>query len=94
MSEEQPKEPVALTNLSEIDAARIKRLKVKGHYVTLIDEYEQLRLKFMYEPSAMRQQEAIRFVTLCKFFMENGHSDSFKLHCKYIYERYIGKFGL
>lgn len=94
MSEEQKEEFPMLDNISELDAARIKRLKVKGHYITLIDEYEQLRIRFSYEPSSLDQKDAIRFVTLCKFFMENGHTESFKLHCKYIYQRYMGKFGL
>jgi len=83
-----------LENLTTLDAARIKRLKIKGNYYSLVDEFEQLRLKFNYEPSKMEKNEAIRFITLCKFFIESGHSESFKLHCKYIYEKYIGKFGL
>ncbi len=82
-----------LENLVSIDLARIKRLKMKGHYNSLVDEYEKLRLKFHYE-KALLPVEVIRFITLCKFFMENGHSESFKLSCKYLYERYMGQFGL
>ena len=91
MSEEVKKEE--LENLVSIDLARIKRMKMRGHYYSLVDEYEKLRLKFHYEKE-MDKVEVIRFITLCKFFMENGHSEAFKLSCKYLFEKYMGRFGL
>jgi hypothetical protein len=82
-----------LDNITNIDVARIKRLKIKGHYWSLYDEFEKLRLKFFYEKT-LTPQEAVRFITLLKYHKENGHSEAFKLNCEYLYKQYCEKYDL
>lgn len=77
-------------NIRSLSDKRIERLKSKGSYWGLLDEYEILRLKFYYEPE-MSKREALRFIELCKYFMQNGHSESFKLSCKYMYDKFMAK---
>lgn len=72
--------------VKNIDDARLKRLAKKGHYVSLIEEFELLRIKLSYD--TLDKKEAIRFITLTRFLMLNGHSESVRLTCKYLYERF------
>lgn len=80
------------TNVINIDNGRIKRLKERGHYFSLLEEFDVLRIKFIYDN--LDENEARSFVTLCKYFKENGHSESLRLTCQYIYKRYMEKQGL
>lgn len=79
-------------NVVNIDEGRIKRLKERGHYFTLLEQFDVLRVKFIYD--SLTEDEARSFVTLCKYFKENGHSESLRLTCYYIHKRYIEKQGL
>jgi len=84
-----PKTPDKDTNkITHIDDMRIRKLREKGHIQSMIEEYEILRLKFLYEKS-MTKQEAVRLVTLCKYFMDNGPSESFRYSCKLMYQKYM-----
>lgn len=78
---------------SHIDLARIKRMKVRGHQWSMLEEFEILRVKFIYG-KLEDKQETTRFVTLIKYFMENGPSEAMRLNCKLMYEKYIEKYGL
>lgn len=78
-----------------IDNKRVERLAERGHYVSMMEEYEVLRLKFLHEDKgALSKQEAIRLSTLTKYMMKYGHSEPYKLSCKYFYEKYIKPFNL
>jgi len=91
MSDQQDKkEEVPPLPPTHIDQARVKRMKVRGHMMTMLDEYECLRLKFFYDKLHDRQ-EATRFVTLTKYFMENGPTEAMRLSCKLMYEKYMEK---
>lgn len=79
--------------ITSIDSKRIDRLMERGHYISMAEEFEVLRLKLLYDDE-LDQREAIRLVTLCKYFMEYGHSEPFKLSAKYLYERFMEPFDL
>lgn len=81
-----------IDNVVNIDEARIQRLKERGHYFTLLEQFDVLRVKFIYD--SLDEDEARSFVTLCKYFKENGHSESLRLTCFYIFKRYMEKQGL
>lgn len=85
--EKDDKEP------SHIDQARIKRMKTRGHMMSMLEEFEILRLKFIYG-KLEDKRDASRFVTLLKYFAENGPSEALRLNCKYMLEKYVEKFGL
>lgn len=80
-------------NVLSLDNKRISRLVERGNIYGIIEEYEILRLKLIYDKE-ISKVEAIRLVTLCKYLMDNGPSEPFRLSCKYLYERYIKKYGL
>jgi len=81
------------SNVVSIDKAKIKRLKKRGHVLSMLEEFELLRLKLLYE-EPMTKQEASKLVTLTKYFMENGPSESFRLSCKFLYDKYIKPYNL
>jgi len=84
MSEEKKDKPTVI----HIDRARIKKLEVKGNYWKLFEEFDTLRLKLAYE-KAMTHQDANRFVTLLRYMMKNGHSDSIKYMARKLYEIHV-----
>lgn len=90
-NDEKPVTPEEISNLVDITDARIKRLRERGHLVSMYEEFEILRIKFIYDDLKDRQ-DAIRFVTLLKYFMENGPSEAMRLNCKYMFDRYVKKF--
>jgi hypothetical protein len=93
MSEEDKAElEIVLNNVISIDEGRIKRLADKGHYLSILEKFDILRIKFLYND--LQKEEAIQFVTLCKYFKKHGHSESLKLSCHYMYERYMKNQGL
>jgi hypothetical protein len=81
-----------LNNVVSIDDGRLKRLADKGHYGSLLERFDILRIKFVYDD--LQKEEAIQFITLCKYFIKNGHSESLRLSCSYMYEKYMRKQGL
>lgn len=93
MDEQQPKKEEIIGTINHIDEARVKRLKTRGHMMSLIEEFETLRVKFFYD-KLTDKQEATRFITLVKYFMENGPTEPMRLSCKLMYEKYIEKHGL
>lgn len=82
-----------LTNVVSIDKAKIERLRRHGHLGTMLEEFEILRLKLLYDQE-MDKQEATRLVLLTKYFVENGPTEAFRLSCKLMYEKYMKPFGL
>lgn len=82
-----------LSNVVSIDKAKIDRLRRHGHLGTMLEEFEILRLKLLYDQD-MDKQEAIKLVTLTKYFIENGPTESFRLSCKLMYEKYMKPYGL
>jgi hypothetical protein len=94
MSEDDKKEFDAIfSNIINIDQGRIKKLAEKGHYNSLLEKFDILRIKFVHD-DLTDKEEAIKFVTLCKYFIKNGHSESLRLSCHYMYEKYMKKQGL
>ena len=81
-----------LDNVTNIDEGRVRRLQKRGHYFTLLEQFDVLRVKFIYDN--LDKDEARKFVTLCKYFKINGHSESLRLTCHYIHKRYMDKQGL
>jgi hypothetical protein len=91
MSEEKDKKEE--TNVSHIDEQRIKKLQVQGHYVSLLEEFDRLKAKLLYGYD-MDKQEAHKLITLTKYFLKNAHSEGFRLHVQYIYDKYIKEYDL
>jgi hypothetical protein len=89
MSEDNKDKP---NNVVELDESRIKRLTTKGHYVSMLEQFDILRIKFLYDQ--LEKEEAIKFITLCKYFMRYGHNESIRLNCHYIYKKYIEGQGI
>ena len=81
-----------ISNITNIDEGRIKRLADKGHYFSLLEAFDILRIKFIYDD--LNKEEAIRFITLCKYFIKNAHSESLRLTCFYMHKKYMQKQGL
>lgn len=82
--------PEHLASVSHIDTAKVKRLKERGHLMSMYEEFEVLRIKFMYD-KLTEKQDAIRFVTLLKYFAENGPSEAMRLSCTYMLEKHVKK---
>lgn len=82
-----------LSNVISIDRAKIERLKQYGHVGTMLEEFEILRLKLIYDQD-MDRDEATKLVILTKYFMENGPTEAFRLSCKLMYEKYMKPFDL
>ena len=76
-----------------LEEARLARLHQRNNYSKLIEEYEVLRIKFLYGKT-LNVQEARRFIELTKYFVKYGHSESFRLTCQYTYDKYIKKYNL
>lgn len=96
MSDENKKtspDEADVSNVVSIDKAKIQRLKQRGHLMTMLEEFEILRLKLLYDQE-MDKQEASRLVLLTKYFVENGPSEAFRLSCKLMYEKYMKPYGL
>lgn len=85
-------EQLVETNITSLDKGRIKRLKERGHYFSMLEKFDVLQVKFIYD--TLTKEEAINFITYCKYFMENGHSEAFRLRCYYIHKKYMEKQGL
>jgi hypothetical protein len=81
-----------LSNVVSIDEGRIKKLVDKGHYISLLERFDVLRIKFVYDD--LQREEAINFITLCKYFIKHGHTESLRLSCSYMYKKYMQKQGL
>lgn len=90
-AENEVPEPIA--EVVHIDTARINRIKKKANLMGLLEEFEMLRLKFFYDKLSDRR-EATRLVTLCKYFMDSGPTESFRLSCKLFYDKYMRNQGL
>ena len=73
--------------VTHIDEARIQKLALKGNYYGILEEFEILRLKFIYD--TLTKEESINFITYCKYVMKNGHSEVVRLSAHYLYKRYI-----
>jgi len=84
MSEEKKDKP----SVVHIDKARVKKLEKLGNYWKLFEEFDMLRLKLVYE-EGMSNEDANRFVTLLRYMMKNGHSDSVKYMARKLYEKYV-----
>lgn len=80
-------------NVISLDDKRVERLTQRGHYFTMLEKFELLRLKFVYNDE-MTKQEALSFITMCKYFAKYGHSEPFRYSCEQILKRYIEPHGL
>lgn len=87
MSDDTKKEE---NKVVHIDQKRFKNIAKKS-YFAILEEYECLRIKFANADigSGLEVKDKIRFITLCKYLMDHGHSDAVKLSCKFMYERYL-----
>lgn len=85
--------PEVLAEVTHIDTLRIDKMRERGHLPSMFEEFEILRIKFMYD-KLTDPQEAIKFVTLLKYFAENGPSEAMRLSCSFMLERYVKKFEL
>ena len=79
--------------ITHIDKKRLDHLTVNGHYNSMLENFETLRIKLLYDKE-LTKQEAIMLITLTKYFIRNGHNEAFRLSCEYLYERYIGPYEL
>lgn len=81
------------SNVINIDKFRVERLKQKGHLGTMLEEYEILKLKLLYDQD-MNKQEATKLVTLTKYFIEHGPTEAYRLSCKLLYQKYMEPYNL
>lgn len=79
--------------ITHLDSRRVKKLETKGHYFSLLEEFETLRAKLVYGMT-LDTKEAHRLVTLVKYFLKNAHSESFRIHVQFIHDKYIKDFKL
>jgi len=93
MSDETKSIVPVVDNVIDLDEQRMKRMKTNGHTMTMLEEFEILRLKLMYDKQ-LDKREATKLVTYIKYFMVNGPSEPFRLNCKLLYERYVEPYGL
>ena len=82
-----------IKNIMHIDEARLRRMSKKGHTLSMLEEYEMLKLKFLYSKLDDRI-EAMRLVTLCKYFMEKGPTELIRLSSSLFYDKYINGKGI
>lgn len=93
MSEQDDKKPEEPSNVNHIDEARVKKMKMRGHMMSMLEEFEVLRIKFFYD-KLTDKQEATRFVTLLRYFKDNGPTEAMRLSCQLLLEKYVDKFNL
>lgn len=87
MDETNKSDNEELATVTNIDEARIMRLGLKGNYNGILEAFEILRLKFIYD--TLDKEESINFITYCKFIMRSGHSEVVRLSAHYLYKKYI-----
>lgn len=58
----------------------------------MLERFDILRIKFVYDKLAT--DEAKEFVLLIKYLKINGHNESIRLTCKYLYDKYIEGKGI
>ena len=78
--------------ISNIEDAIIKKMHVKGHYPSMLERFDILRIKFIYDK--LDSEEAKEFILLIKYLKLYGHSESIKLTCHYLWEKYIRDKGI
>ena len=87
MDETNKSDNEELATITNIDEARIMRLGLKGNYNGILEAFEILRLKFIYD--TLDKEESINFITYCKLIMRSGHSEVVRLSAHYLYKKYI-----
>ncbi len=80
-------------NVIDLDRARLKKFKMTGHTSSMMEEFEILRLKLLYD-KPLEKDEAIKLVTYIKYFMVNGPTEPYRLTCKFLYEKYVEPYGM
>lgn len=91
MSEE--KKVDELNNVISIDVAKIKRMKTHGHLLSMLEEFEILKLKLFYDRLETKE-EANRLVLLTKYFIANGPTENFRYSCQLLYDKYMKPYNL
>jgi len=79
--------------VTHIDTRRISRLEQKAHYGKLLEEFEILRAKLIYNKE-LTKREAYRTVTLIKYFLKNPYNESHKIHVQFLYDKYVKEYKL
>ncbi len=82
-----------MENVVSIDDMKLKRMKQRGNTIAMIEQFEILRLKLLYD-QLTDKQEAYQLCLLTKYFMENGPTEPFRMSCKFLYEKYMQPYGL
>lgn len=80
---------VKLTDLEEV---KLKKLK-KKNYLTAIDEYECLKIKFLHN-DYMEKHEIIELVLYCKYAIHYGKMEMTKMSALKFYEKYFKRYEL
>jgi hypothetical protein len=80
-------------NLVSLDEAKMRRMKKHGNTYAMVEQFEILRLKLLYD-KPMNPEEAHNLVLLTKYFIQNGPSEAFRLSCKLLYEKYMEPYNL
>lgn len=81
-----------VSNVTHIDDAKVNKLVKRGHYFSILEAFDVLRIKFSYD--TLNQEEARQFMVYIKYLIKNGHSEALRLQCKYIHDKYIKSQGL
>lgn len=74
-------------DILNLDEAILKRMHTKGNYYAILERFDTLRIKFIYDK--LDPKEARDFMIYIKYLKVNGHSEAIRLNCHYLYEKYI-----
>jgi transcriptional regulator len=80
-------------NVTHLDKRRIEKLERNSSYFPLLEEFDTLRAKLIYN-KRMSSDEAVRLVTLVKYFLKHAHNEAFRIHVEHIYDKYIKEYEL
>ena len=89
MSENEDKKD---DNTYSLDEAKLKKMHMRGHYNSMLEDFDKLLIKLSYD--TLTKEEALKFVTYIKYFKQYGHSEAMRLRCDYLYKKYVEKFNL
>lgn len=83
---------ISINPVTDIDDAKVKRMHRRGNYITMLEAFDALKIKFMYDE--LTESEARKFIVYIKYFLKNGHSEAIRLQCHYLHKRFIKGQGI
>lgn len=81
-----------IASVSNIDDAKVRKMHRRGNYMSMLESFDALRVKFMYDE--LSEEEARKFIVYIKYFLKNGHSEALRLQCYYLHKKFIQGQGI